>query len=190
MTITLIPCDATEWREEGRLLGRVELPLTPAGEALSALWAQGLKSADLSILLHAKDELSTMFSKRLARTLAIHRKSVAGLDEIELGLWSGLTQDQLHSRYESAYEELTEAPLNVSPPEGESFHEAFERLHKALTRILKSYGPDGRVAIVLRPFALALVRYILNDSELTPIWDVLEEVREPRMIAAGGLRDA
>ena len=189
MTITLIPCDATEWRDEERLLGRVELPLTPAGEALGALWSEGLKSADLAVLLHSRDELSTAFGKRLARSLAIPRRSVPGLEEIDLGLWTGLTPDQLHSRYESAYEELTEAPLNVSPPEGESFHESFERLHGALKRVFKTYGADARLAIVLRPFALAMVRYILKDSELTPIWDVLEETREPRMIVADGLRD-
>ena len=31
MIIALIPSGATEWREEGRLLGRVDLPMTPAG---------------------------------------------------------------------------------------------------------------------------------------------------------------
>lgn len=187
MTITLIPCGATEWRDEERLLGRVELPMSPEGQALCAFWAKGLANSGLRVLLHPKDELCTNTARRIARALGLRHKSNAALDEVNLGLWTGLTQDQLRTRYESAYEEFSQAPLNVGPPEGESLHEAYERLRTAVEKILRQHANDN-VAIVARPFALALIRYILSDSDLSSLWEALDEGREPRVIAAPRLR--
>jgi broad specificity phosphatase PhoE len=181
MKVALIPCGTTEWDDEGRLLGRIELPLTSAGHARVARWAAGLKAGGLKRILHAPDELATQTATILARQLAAPTKALDELAEVDLGLWTGLTESELKTRFGSAHRELREAPLNVIPPGGESLRVAADRLLSGIRKQLKKNGP-GVVGVVLRPFSLALVRAGLSGSEPTDLWEATRGAGDPVVI--------
>jgi broad specificity phosphatase PhoE len=160
MKIALIPCAASEWQEQHRLLGRAELPPSPHAEADSLAWVEPLRSLDLREIYHGPDELATRTAGWLAGRLQVSTRLVRSLAEVDLGLWTGLTEDELEARYASAHRELCEAPLNVSAPAGESFAEADQRLRAFLGKQLKRNGARA-LGLVLRPVALALARAAL-----------------------------
>ena len=190
MRVVLIPCGETEWVNDGRLLGRVELTLTPVGEQHAAAWIEHLRVSGLKRIFHSPDELAARTAKILSAALGIPAKADAELAEVDVGLWTGLTDGELKSRFAKAHRQLNETPLNVSPPNGERLSEASERITAAVKKRIKKNGRDA-VGLVLRPFALALARAALGELELSDVWEAREE-RNPVTIqcaqpsAAGG----
>jgi probable phosphoglycerate mutase len=181
MKVALIPVASTDWREEGRLLGRVELPPNDACEPQCAEWAEILRPLDLKNLFHAPDELATRTAKLLGRRLVVPTKASEGLAEVDVGLWAGLTDAQLKSRYAKAHRTLCEAPLNVSPPGGEPLEQARSRLGHFLKKQVKRNGAQA-IGLVLRPVALAMTRCALEGSDASAMWDTAQRVAAPVII--------
>jgi len=184
MIITLIPCGPSDWHSEGRLLGRVELAFTPQAEAWVSAWVERLRPLNLSRILHAPDELARATARLLGRRLGVPTRTVQDLKEVDLGLWAGLTDLQLRTRYASAYRQLQEAPLSVCPPGGEEFAAAAERLRKFVQRLVRRNGRGG-VGVVLRPVSLAIARYVLNGLDAARIWEDAWGQDEPVVVEYG-----
>lgn len=181
MRVALIPCGTTEWHEEGRLLGRVEVPLTSTGQEQCTAWAQQLHGLGLERILHAPDELATQTAAMLGRHLSVPTKALDDLEEVDLGLWAGLTESQLKSRFASAHRELREAPLNVNPPGGESLNSAAQRLNTCMRKQLKRNGRES-LGLVLRPFSFAMARCALEGREFSDVWEAARQSPTPIVI--------
>jgi probable phosphoglycerate mutase len=180
MKVALIPCGSTGWHAEGRLLGRVELPLTRVGQGQCRKWARRLRALGLQWLLHGPDELSTRTAAVLARQLSVPLKMLEDLVEVDLGLWTGLTESQLKTRFASAHRELREAPLNVNPPGGESLSSAAGRLTTCVCRWVK----NGRhpIGVVMRPLGFVIARCALEGRELSDVWEAVRQADQPVVI--------
>lgn len=178
MILVLAPCGACEWREEGRLLGRVELAPTEAARQQFERWAEGVRPLSPVRIFHGPDELSTATALELSLRLNVPIRAVDDLEEIDAGLWSGLTDAELEARYETAYHELSEAPLNVTPPQGENLGDAAERLRAAVKKCQRGVRSEQAIVLVLRPVALAIVRTQLTGAEEATIWERTQEADE------------
>jgi len=186
MKVALIPCGVTDWRQQGRLLGRVELALTPDGEAQCATWGEELRPAMLGRIFHAPDELSRETAERLARRLNLPTKELDDLEEVDLGLWTGLTESELRKRFSKAHRLLAESPLSVTPPEGENLADAAQRLRACLKKRIKANGKAG-VGLVMRPFALAMARYLLEGRAPGELWEASQHGDEPILMDCAGV---
>lgn len=189
MKVVLIPCAATEWRDEGRLLGRVEVPPSAEGERLAATWVDSLREHGIELIYHSPDELATKTAKIVGKALGVKTKKLADLAEVDMGLWSGLTEEDLRKRYASAHHELTEAPLHVSPPNGEDLAAAEERLTTVVQKLLRKNGMEA-IALVERPVSLALTRRLLQGGESSQIWDAAQHISEPVIVEMNGAQHA
>lgn len=183
MKVVLIPCGQCEWQAEGRLLGRVELALPPAGQKQCLAWAAQLKPLGLQKILHSGDELAAHTAALFARELGVSAKELDELNEVDVGLWAGLTDAQLKARYPSACSELENAPLNVLPPNGEPITEASDRVLGALQRVINKNGLHV-IGVVLRPLALALAACGLEGRAPEDLLKAMRGVTEPVIIPA------
>lgn len=170
MRVVLIPCAPSDWCEDGRLLGRTELALSERGINHISAWIEELNHAGVSRLFHSPDELATMTASTLAKALKVSAKPAEELQEVDLGLWAGLTESELKSRFAKAHRELNEAPLNVSPPGGEEVAVAAERIKNGLKKRVKPNGKQAAVGLVMRPLMLALARAALGETAPHEIW--------------------
>ena len=178
MKVALIPCATTEWRDEGRLLGRVELPPDRRNEEQCIHWAEQLRTLELKQIFHAPDELATRMAALVGRKLVIPTKPNDDLAEVDVGLWAGLTEAQLKSRYASAYRQLCESPLNVNPPGGESLGAANTRLRAFLKKQIKRNGRTA-LGLVLRPVSLAMAWCALDHHQPAEIWEKAKQTTQP-----------
>lgn len=177
MKVALIPSAATDWAGQGRLLGRVELePSSAAGNQLAA-WSDELKATHIKRIYYAPDALSRTTARQLGSALGITVKELDALEEVDLGLWAGLTEEDLKKRYASAHRQLVDSPLAVSPPGGEEFSVAISRLRACFKKRLKA-NEEGGVGLVLRPFCFAMARYLL-EGEGVKIWEASRAPAHP-----------
>lgn len=178
MRIVLIPCMPSDWQSEGRLLGRVEL--SPAGnaEAAAAPWLEQLAAWGVQRIIHAPDELAAKMAGAVRKRVGGSARPLAALDEVDIGLWAGLTEAQLKARYPTAYRQLRESPLNVHPPHGEDVRAAAERLRACVRRQIRKNGV-AVMGVVARPLALALLKCELDGTDVRTLWDVAQELRGP-----------
>lgn len=177
MKVALIPCGTTDWHGEGRLLGRVELPITGLGQQQCVAWAQRLEAVGLKRIVHAPDELATQTAVSLARRLLVPTKALEDLVEVDVGLWAGLTESQLKRRYPSAHRELSESPLNVHPPDGESLSAAARRLETCIRKQMKNSAAG--LGVVMRPLAFVMARCALEGRGLEDVWEAARSATEP-----------
>jgi len=186
MKVALIPCAVTDWRQQGRLLGRAELEPAPGAESQFAAWSDKLRPAQLARILHAPDGLSKATAQSIARQLNIPAKALSALVEVDLGLWAGLTEEELKKRYAKAHRQLVDSPLNVSPPNGEDFSNAANRLRACLRKRIKPNGKEA-IGLVMRPLTFAMARYLLEGGESVRIWETSQSEAEPVVMECTGV---
>jgi broad specificity phosphatase PhoE len=186
MKVALIPCGATDWRQEGRLLGRVELEPAAGAEQQCSAWGDKLRPLTLTRIFHAPDELSKRTAAQIGRRLNVPTKSLDALVEVDVGLWAGMTEEELKKRFAKAHRQLVDSPLNVSPPEGEGFSAAAERLRGCLKKRIR---PNGKAAIglVMRPLTFAMAQYVLGEVESDRIWETSKRESEPVVMDCPGV---
>ncbi len=181
MKLVLIPCAPTPWRRAGRLLGRAEVSPAPDAAQVLGSWAQQLSQFELGPLLHGPDELSTFTARTLARALRATARLEPWLIEANLGLWTGLTCEQLAHRFPSVCAQLQEAPLNIVAPDGESLDAVAQRLRKGFERLAVRRA-RGAAGVVLRPLALALTKCLFAPAEADGVWEQVEQPDAPQAI--------
>lgn len=174
MRIVLIPCAPSDWCEDGRLLGRTELGLSDSGVQRAAEWIEAIRAAGVGRVFHSPDELATATAAQISQALQIPAKPADELKEVDLGLWAGLTETELKARFSKAHRQLTEAPLNVSPPGGEEVAAAAERIKNGLKKRVRPNGKQSAVGLVMRPLMLALARAALGETAPNEIWKARE----------------
>ena len=177
LTLTLVRSGATEWDDAGRLQGATDLPMSESGrEALGASLEVSLngQAKALTTILHGPDEASVQTAQAIAERGGARRREIAGLHDMDLGLWAGLREAELIERHPTLFRTWREDPGSITPPDGENLIEAEERIIGALSRALSKVS-RGPVAIVLRPMALAMVRCRVENRPLADLWKAAEE---------------
>ncbi|HRX85549.1 MAG TPA: histidine phosphatase family protein [Phycisphaerae bacterium] len=166
--LVLIPWAATEWTASGRLAARTPLPLTEAGRAQAEAWGREFATREFFGVYTSEEQTSLETAKAVALGAGAKVRDLDGLEEVHFGLWEGLTEETLKSRFPKAYKRWREDPSSVCPPEGEDLAEAAARIRKAL-RTVKRKMERASVAVVLGPTACALVRCELAGAPLSEL---------------------
>jgi probable phosphoglycerate mutase len=174
--LILIPTGQTCWDAEGRLVGNTDLPLCPEGVEQVKHWATSLKEIGLEYLFSAPGGASEETEDIIAGGVRVRPRQDVELAEMNLGLWQGLTMEEIKSRHPKVYRQWLDTPESVTPPEGESLSEARQRLESAIGKVLRRYC-GSRIGIVLGDVALAIVRINREGRTISDFWTM---IREPK----------
>lgn len=180
--LVLIPWADTAWRASRRLASRTPLPLSADGQAQAGMWGNALAARELTTLYASNEQTSTETASLVVERSEAKRKHMDALHEIDFGLWEGLTESQLHSRFPKLYKKWFEDPASVCIPDGEDLEQAAARIRTALNQIVKKQR-NGPIGVVLGPAVLALVRCELENVPIgrlrefivdEPVWYELD----------------
>lgn len=161
-SLVLIPWADTDWSADGRFASTTPLPLNADGRARAGSWGGVLASRELRTLYSSKEQASVETASLVAQGAEAKYKHLEGLDEIDFGLWEGLTEGQLLDRFPKLFKKWTEDPPSVRIPDGEELEAAAARINAALRQI-SCKCRNGAVGVVLGPVAMGLGRCELED---------------------------
>ncbi len=176
-TVHLIRVGETSWDADKRVIGATDLPMTQDGQqAILAATMNFHPSLAPTKLLTSEEESSIWVANQLKSSADLKHKALDSLSNVSMGLWEGELESGLSDRCPTAFKQWKEHPARITPPEGESFHDARDRLIGALQKQLVKYkGDQPQVILVLRSWAWAIVRCSLSGTSLNDIWEQLEQ---------------
>lgn len=134
--LLLIRHGATAWNETGRIQGRSDPPLSPAGRAAVAGWSLPPEAATgrwiCSPLARARETADILHDGPLSEEPA--------LIETDWGAWEGRTLAELRARLGAAMAENEARGLDFRPPGGESPRDVQRRVAPLLARLAAAGG--------------------------------------------------
>ncbi len=171
--LILIPTAQTGWRAQGRLAGDTDLPLDEYGHRQAVAIAEAIAPLRPVAIHCGAERAAKQTATIIAHDLKLKCKPAKELRELDLGLWEGLTLEDLRERFGRVYRQWRADLFSVEPPEGEAASTAAERLHAAVARLARKHH-DHCFAAVLGQFAYALARCQCADGSYDRVWEYVD----------------
>jgi phosphoserine phosphatase len=167
--IVLIRPGATDFDEQGRIQGTLDIPLSPLGNDEVARVIGELKNKGLEVLYCSDCEPARETADSLAAGLGIKSKKLDHMENLDHGLWQGMQIEEVKRKHPRVYRQWQEQPTSVRPPEGETLGEVMERIRPAVQRLIKKHK-HGIIGLVVPEPLATLVRNQLNGRDLGDLW--------------------
>ncbi len=167
--MVLVRPGATDFDEQGRIKGTLDIPLSASGAIEVAQTVSELADVPVEVVYSAPCQSAAQTAAAVAQT---HRAKVKTIDELrnlDRGLWHGKLIEEVRQCQPKVYRQWQDNPTAICPPGGEALSSAQERLRGAIGRILKKHR-SGVIAVVVPEPAASLVRCFLEHSELGNLW--------------------
>ena len=134
LRIFLIRPGSTDFDQQGRIKGTLDIPLSESGKQQAAHAAEALADTAIEIVYSAPCQSAWQTAQMLADRLDVKLKRLDTLHNLDHGLWHGMLIDDVKQRQPKVYRMWQEQPETVCPPEGETLAAARLRVQKALKR--------------------------------------------------------
>jgi broad specificity phosphatase PhoE len=134
-TIALVRHGETDWNRERRFQGHTDIPLNDAGLAQVQKLADQLDGQAFTIAYASPLKRAAQTAEILAARLGIEVQHDAGLKEVDVGAWSGLTVPEVELRYPDGYSRWHDWRV-----EGWDDGEAYEELSGRVVAALQDIG--------------------------------------------------
>jgi broad specificity phosphatase PhoE len=135
-TILLARHGETDWNRQLRIQGHADQPLNELGREQARELARSLGDVPLSAVYSSDLSRAVETAEIVAREHELPVRIDAGLREIDVGSWEGLTRDEVLERFP-----------DHQRPDGETREVHRERVVAALTRIARAH-PGEQVLVV------------------------------------------
>ena len=165
-----------------RLLGRLDVPLSAAGErqvrrAARALWQDAPCARQPSLLVvsplwrcrRSAEVLRETLEPLAARMLPVRVEE--GLTEIALGAWDGLPAAEIRQRYPRQWAARGRDPARQAPPGGESFAAVQQRVLAVVRHLVQAGTMAADVPLLL--CHAGVIRALLAGAMALPLEQVL-----------------
>ena len=152
--IIFVPTASTEFDDQGRICGALDLPLSENGALQAAGWAQKLADVEIAMVYSGPATADRQTAQALAKAGTKKRKTKAieAWQNLDHGLWQGKILSELKENHSRFYRQWCESPDAIAPPGGETATEVIERVQPAFGKILRKQA--GRTIMVVVPDAL------------------------------------
>jgi broad specificity phosphatase PhoE len=167
----LIRPGSTDFDEQGRIKGTLDIPLSPGGQTQVSQLVHDLAHETIHFLYTAPCQCAQQTAAAVATHHRLRAKVLNELANLDHGLWHGKLIDEVRQSNPKVYRQWQEHPETVCPPEGESLSEGLGRATAVIERLsIKHAGKT--VALVVREPLLSLLHSAIDDSDIGDLWKV------------------
>lgn len=175
LKLILVRPGATEFDQQGRIQGTLDLPLCEDGrrqmqEVIALVAAEGPTFVYTSPCQSAVEAGRMIAEAASAATkTAVKSKPLEKLTNLNHGLWQGMLVEEVRTKQPKVYRQWQDQPHTVCPPGGETLLNAESRVAEALRKLLKKHK-EGTIALVAPEPLASVVRHVLYHDEVTGLW--------------------
>jgi phosphoserine phosphatase len=150
-TVILVRPGCTDFDDQKRLQGSLDIPLNERGENQLAQVVLAIRDLPIEAVLTSSCEPCFSSAEALAKALDVPLKKKSKLENLDQGLWQGLSIAEIRHKFPKVFKQWEDAPETVCPPEGETVTEGVTRIESVLKKPLRKYGTF--VVVASEPFA-------------------------------------
>jgi probable phosphoglycerate mutase len=164
--IILIRPGCTDFDEQQRIQGTLDLPLSQKGQDQVARLLKELAQVEIDLIYASPSDPARTTAIQIGAARGVPVKEVEGLVNVNLGLWQGLQLEEIRRKHPKVFKQWEESPEGICPPDGETFAEAATRIRQALEKPLKKRGNLAFVAAdPLATLLSTIIRGLPLDAE-------------------------
>lgn len=145
-TVYVVRPGETDFDQQARIQGDLDLPMSDRGRQQVAEIIDKLRGREIGTVYSSATEPALTTARTIGESLGVPVKELAGLDNLNQGLWQGMLLEDIRRKQPRVYKQWREAPESVCAPQGETCDEAHDRVRKALRRPMKKRAPFTVVA--------------------------------------------
>lgn len=123
-----------------RFIGQIDLPLSDKGRGQAKYWWEQLSDVPLAQIISSDLSRSMETASIIAGHRSLDVEPQAGLREIQLGRWDGLTFCQVRERWPDAFRQRGMQIADFRPPGGESFLDLQQRVVPVFEKAVDNAG--------------------------------------------------
>jgi broad specificity phosphatase PhoE len=168
--VVLIRPGSTDYDDQGRIQGTLNLPLSERGQAEAADAAERLRDQQIHRIYCGAEESARATARTIAKALGLRLRELKNLHNVNQGLWQGLPVEEVRQRHPRVYRQWCDEPTTVCPPEGETVMDALERTRSVLKPLLRRHRDETIGLVVPQPLD-DVVRCYLTERDLSHVWD-------------------
>jgi broad specificity phosphatase PhoE len=165
----LVRPGSTDFDEQGRIKGTLDIPLSDAGKSQVAGIVTQLQGTAIDFLYASPTRCAQETAAALAADRRLRFKTLDDLENLDHGLWQGKRIDEVKTSQPKVFRQLQDHPETVCPPQGEPVGSALERVRSVLAKLLRKHR-DVTVALVVPEPLASLVRALLLHAEIADLW--------------------
>ena len=133
----------TDWNVAKHIQGSNDIPLNDTGIKQAEELAKALhKQVKLAKVYTSSQKRAKKTAEIVAKAYGIETIPLKGLEEMNLGLWEGMTWKRVAEKYPVEYEKWSKERRYMRTPQGESYQDVLERLIPALKEIISKEEED------------------------------------------------
>jgi len=167
--IILIRPGSTDYDQEGRIQGTLDIPLNEQGDSEVEFLIEELRGRKIEAIYSPPCQPAEQTAKAIGKRLGIRCKKLDRMRNIDYGLWQGMRIDEVRRKQPRVYRQWQDQPESVCPPEGEMLNQAEQRVRTAMAKLLKRHKEGAFALVVPEPLA-SLVRRFVNQCDLGNLW--------------------
>ncbi len=169
LQFVLVRPGATDFDEQGRIKGALNMPLNENGAHQVEQTVHELTDVEIDYLYTSPNQSARQTADLLAEQRKLKVKELKGLKNLDRGLWQGKLIEEVKQKQPKVYRQWQEHPETVCPPDGESLESAKKRVAVALSKLVKKHK-SGVVALVVPEPLASLVACLLSSTEVGDLW--------------------
>ncbi len=174
LQIVLIRPGATDYDQERRIQGRLDVPLNEQGAIEVARVIDEIRDLKIETVYASACEPSLQTAQTIAGALGAKSKKMDRMQNVDQGLWQGVLIDEVRVKQPKVYRQWQEHPETVCPPDGEMLSQAEDRVRAAVARLVKRHK-EGIIALVVPEPLASIVRHQVSQAELGDLWKAADE---------------
>jgi broad specificity phosphatase PhoE len=177
LRIVLLRPGSTDFDEQGRIQGTLDVPLCPSGADQVARSVGELSNLEIDAMYSAPGQAAQQTAETLAADHGLRVKVIDKFQNLNQGLWHGKLIEELKKYQPRVYKQWQENPHSVCPPQGETCAHALHRVREALEKLMRKHR-SGVIAVVAPEPVASLIRSVLTHQEIGDLWKAERECGE------------
>jgi broad specificity phosphatase PhoE len=169
--ILLIRPGVTEYDQQGRIQGTLDIPLCEDGRRQVESLVEELRSQPIKAIYTSPSQAAEQTADEIGDALDTKVKTLDSLRNLDHGLWQGMLVADVKAKQPRVYRQWQEQPATVCPPQGESVGDAENRLQTAVAKLAKKHKSDALVAMVLPEPLASILCHVLRQDGLGDLWN-------------------
>ena len=182
--VLLIRPGATDFDDQGRIKGSLDMPLSEEGFRQAKTMVAELEDVLVKTIYTSPCESARQTAEIFARDRGVKTRVVECLRNVDHGLWHGKLIEEVKRNHPKVYRQGIDDPAQVCPPGGESMSDAQSRVIKFLRKTIRKHRDEVIAIIAPDPLSLLIHNLLSGEDLQSDLWTSETDAADWQLVEA------